>query len=451
MKTGYRILIIAFIGLLLGAMVASTAYALPPGQDPRPPDNGSGSSGGGNKDDGGNGGSSAPQHTADTCAALNGQVLSWGVGPMSGVGVSLETGSWQVAAVSDNDGNYAFGGLGVGIAHLKVALAPELGDSLTPLIQDAGVYLNCDTPTIANIAVYSGDSIQPPVTLELSAPTGVTPGKSTVIRARIKNGLPNDITNVILTNLMPPGLTPTKIDLASTTTGTAQILGNDTDGQMVYVYLPSITAGMDENILITVVAAPDLLTNIQLKNTATLFYRESVAVQDSIDLRVGSESLPAVAPATATPEATATTPITETGIMTAETTATPVATATVQAEVTVTATVEAEDMGDEFVPPGKMPTTGDDLTDEFVAPPSQMPTTGDDLADEFVAPPSSLPTTGDDFADEFVAPPGLLPETGVDVTMPQTLPNTGIGFLLPLVGMGFGGLAFALHQLRRRF
>ncbi|GAB4431604.1 MAG: hypothetical protein Kow0031_12710 [Anaerolineae bacterium] len=468
MKTGYRFLIIAIIGLVLGAMAASTAYALPPGQDPRPTDSsgGGGNGSGGGDDDNNGGGSRTPQRTGETCATLTGQVINWGVGPMSGVGISLETGSWQLNAESGSDGNFGFGGMGVGMARLKVTLAPELGGSLSPLIQDAGVYLNCNAPTIANIAVHSGDTIQPPVTLELSAPAGITPGESTVIRARIRNGLPNDITNVILTNLMPPGLTPTKIDLASDTASNIQILDGGDDGQMAYVYLPSISSGMDENILITITAARDLRNNIQLKNTATLFYRESVAVQDSVELRVGGAPPPAVAPtATDTPETTPTAPITETE--TAEVTApveaaeSPTATvqvaavvaitATVEAAATPTVTVEVADMGDEFVPPGQMPTTGDDLADEFVAPPLQMPATGDDFADEFVAPPLHMPATGNDLADEFVAPPSLLPETGVNPALPQTLPNTGIGFLLPLLGMGFGGLAFALHQLRRRF
>ncbi len=446
MKTRYRFLTISLIGLLLGVMVASTVYALPPGQDPRPPDNGGDSGSGGSSSGDSNGGNGNGQQSSSvTCAALNGQVLSWGVGPMSGVGVSLETGSWQIAAVSGSEGGYAFGGMGMGVARLKVALAPELGGNLTPLIQDAGVYLNCNAPTIANIAVYSGKSIRPPVTLELSAATGLTRGKDTVIRARIKNSLPNGITNVILTSLMPSGLTPTKIDFTDNTAQAVEILDDGAGGQMVYIYYDSIAAGKAENISITVNAASDLRVNGPLKNTATLFYRESVAVQDSIDMAVDGAPLPAAAPATATP----TLPITET--VAGETAATPLVTTTVAAEATAAVSVTVTATPTLQAPATPTATVqADDLSDEFV-PPSQMPTTGDNDAAEFVAPPSHMPTTGDDSSAEFVAPPGLLPETGVDPTLPQTLPNTGIGFLLPLLGMGFGGLAFALHQLRRRF
>jgi hypothetical protein len=101
-------------------------------------------------------------------------------------------------------------------------------------------------------------------------------------------------------------------------------------------------------------------------------------------------------------------------------TATPVATTTQTAPITETATPapepteEAADMGEEFVPPNNMP------------------------------------TTGDVFEDEFLPPPSLLPETGADYSLPQTLPDTGVGLLLPLLGVGFGGLAFTLHHLRRR-
>jgi hypothetical protein len=67
-----------------------------------------------------------------------GQVLNWGFGPQSDVGIELKTGSWQASTTSGSDGNYGLGGLGVGIATLRVAVPPALWAELQPLVQDAG-------------------------------------------------------------------------------------------------------------------------------------------------------------------------------------------------------------------------------------------------------------------------------------------------------------------------
>ena len=141
-----------------------------------------------------------------TCASLAGQVINWGAGGEGGVTTELKDGSWQVSTISATDGNYGFGGLGIGAAKLHVTLAPELTESLQPNVQDAGIYLNCDYATIANIAV-SGAVVNPPATISMSAGrTALGPGDRTQIMLTINNGLPTDITNVVVTNIIPQGL-----------------------------------------------------------------------------------------------------------------------------------------------------------------------------------------------------------------------------------------------------
>lgn len=387
MNPYYKSLTILLAGLLLGVLLAGPVYA----QDPRPPTDGAGggtTSGNGGGGNGQNGGTAA-------CAAIKGQVLSWGQGGLGEIGVVLKTGSWQVDTASASDGNYGFGGLGVGIARLQLTLPPAEVGLREPLVQDAAVYLSCDHPVIANLAVYSGPRPTPPASIQLSAPANLMPGQNTVLRLVVKNSLPTDITNVIVTNLMPPGLTAVEATAAENSRSSVQIINGGPDGQLVYAYLDRMPSGAEENFLITVAASPDLATGSQVRNTASLFYAESAGDQDWIDFTVGAGGL--IVPAaeeTATP------------IVQAEA-ATPPPAATAPAAAPA-ATPEA-DQGEEFVPPPVMPKTG----------------------------------------EEFFPPPSLLPETGTDfLAIPTTLPETGAGDWLALLGFGLGGAAFTLHQFR---
>lgn len=388
MKQRTNILIVLVTTVLLSVLPAAPALAAPPAQDPRPPtDTGGGAPpppapGNGN----GSSGSGA-------CAALNGQVLNWGVGGMGGVGVQLRTGSWEVDTASASDGNYGFGGMGVGFARLHVTVPPEQVGLLEPLIQDAGVYLNCDFPVTANLALYSGPRAIPPATLNMSAPDGLTPGKNTVIRLVIENNLPTPISNVTVTDVMPPGLTATDVATADNS-GDVKFIDGAGEGQMVWVRFDSIPSGGEENILIIAAVDGDLPTGTKLRNTATLFYNESVAHQAWLDFTagVGAVSLPESAAPSATP--------------TEEAEAAPTEEPTPTPEPEATA---AADEGENFVPPGGLPKTGDD----------------------------------------FMPPPGLLPETGQnDMQIPVYLPETGVSPFVPLSGLVLGGIALAFRAIR---
>jgi uncharacterized repeat protein (TIGR01451 family) len=389
-----RTLIILVIGTLVSALFTSLAYAHPPAQDPRPPTDSNGGTGGTSGGNGGNGDSGT------ACAALKGQVLTWGVGGTGGVGVVLNTGSWQVDTTSASDGNYGFGGLGVGVAKLSVVLPPEQVGQLEPIAQEIGVYLSCDFPLFANLAVYSGPRPSPPANIRLSAPTSLTPGQNAVIRLVVKNELPTEISNVAISNLIPAGLTAIDAAIADGNGSNVQIIDGGIDGQLVFATIDKISPDAEENLLITVAVAPDLATGTQIRNTASLLYRESAADQDWIDFTVGANGLPVPA---AEPD--------EVEAAQAEATATP--------EPATPA-------------PEPTPTTAPEPTAEA------------EQADDFV-PPEKLPTTG----DEFFPPPDLLPETGESLlAIPDTLPETGVGVVLPLLGFALGGLAFTTHQFR---
>ncbi|RME72854.1 MAG: hypothetical protein D6784_12845 [Chloroflexi bacterium] len=379
-----------FILLTLLALwlAAGIALAAPPAQDPR--DDGTGGGGGG----GPVGGQEATHDTDGkprTCAALKGQVLNWGFGPQPNVVVKLQTGSWQVAATSADDGNYGFGGLGIGIARLHVDLPADLAQTHRPLVQDAGVYLSCDFPTIANVALYPGGSIQPPATISASAAGTAAPNQTATLTLRAVNNLPTPISDVVITALMEPGLIP--LDVQAPDAQIARILDGGPDGRLVGVYLQSLPSGQETRVTITLTAAEDAVAGTRLSTTAALFYRESAAHQTSLEFIVGRGAV--VAPPeveVAAPQAEATAEITP------EPTTTPSPEPTIEPEPSPTVEAEA-----------------------FVPPPGQMPTTGDDLV-----------------------PPGLLPTTGA---LPL-LPETGVGLWLPASGLGLLGLAFLARLWR---
>jgi hypothetical protein len=75
--------------------------------------------------------------------------------------------------------------------------------------------------------------------------------------------------------------------------------------------------------------------------------------------------------------------------------------------------------------------------------PSPVPTDESESGEEFV-PPGGLPTTGDDFV-----PPDALPVTGEESRqISNTLPNTGGGFIWPVAGVGLALLAILAYGLR---
>jgi uncharacterized repeat protein (TIGR01451 family) len=288
------------------------------------------------------------------------------LGPQADIGVELKTGSWRTATRSASDGNYGLGGLGVGIAKLHVGLAPGQAKQLQPLIQDAGVYLNCTYPTVANIAVFSGPRVDPPAKIEMAAPSQtIAPDSNFEITLTIENDLPTDITNVIVTDLMPQGFKALKVN-SSVDPTYAQIVDGGEDGQLVVLNWDKLASRAKATIRLTVNADVDLLGGTKIRNSATLFYRESAADQAWLDFTVGSDETPVLA-----------------------------------------ASGAAGSEGADFVPPAEAPTTGGSLL-EPAADSAQPAAAGQPAAS------TANPTAA---GDEFV-PPSNMPSTGGEIDLP---------------------------------
>ena len=422
---------ILVITVLAGVIFAPIAQAAPPAQDPRPP-----------VDRGGGGESNLEESSKDSnggeptklvCATVSGEVLNWGYRPEPGILTKLQSGSWEVSEISTNDGLYNFSGLGVGIAKLNVSLAPDM--PLQPLTSDAVVYLNCDYPIVANLAIYSGPTIELPVTLQMAASNQVvTAGSRTDITLRIDNGLPNDISNVVVTNLIPEGLIA--VEIPSSQNGVeenSQIIDAGDDGQVVVTHLDKVVAGETVKIIVAVTAVEDTLVT-KVTNTATLFYRESAATQASLDLSVVGSGGLVIPAAAAQPEAAS-------SAAGEEVVSEAVAPADPPTEADVKPVVQADDASDtgEVQPSTTTSTESTAIEDETAT------VSGAEEADpstEFEPPDDLLPTTGDDVAGR-----------GFINTPAQTGRGTGSDFML-FIGLGLllvlGILAYGLRAVQQQ-
>jgi hypothetical protein len=283
------------------------------------------------------------------------------------------------------------GGLGVGVATLQVVLPPELGGQLQPFIQNAGVYLTCDYKLVANIALHPGGPVEPPVTLDVSGPASLSPENAVPVKVTVQNNLPNDITNIVVTSLMPANLTALAVESAVADESNLQVIDGGPDGQLVSAFLDRLASGDETNLFIMVTSAAEAKIGDAGDMTATLFYAESTAVQDTLTMTVGEGVAPAPEvepePITASAAEPATEPQTET---LTETEASPA-----PASAEAVAEVEEEESTEDVVAPDNLPKTGELET----------------LA------PDMLPVTG----RTETSPPDLLPLGGLGLTLVMLL------------------------------
>jgi hypothetical protein len=403
-QLGLRILVM----VILGVISAPIVQAAPPAQDPRPPVNRGGDEVKGDRGEG----------TAGLdCAALSGEIINWGYRPEPDILTRLQAGGWEVSTLSGNDGKYNFTGLGVGLARLNVILAPQAG--LKPLTADAVVYLNCEHPVVANLGVYSGPAAEPPVSLSMTASSRtIAAGSESTISLTVANELPTDISQVVVTNLMPEGL----LAWQSAPAEKSQIIPVGADGQLVVAYLDTVAAGEQVEVVITVSAVEDTPVS-EVSNTATLFYRESVAVQASLNLAVQGSGGPVIPAALQETDSTT--------LVAAEAAAAPADSAS---ETTPATRDEAAKAASEPA------SSGPEQSSAPIAP-AETTQTGQVQSEQstgFTPPDSALPVTG---------------KAGINEAGAQAGPESGPNFIL-LIGSGLllllGIFAYGLRAVQRQ-
>jgi uncharacterized repeat protein (TIGR01451 family) len=285
--------------------------------------------GGGGSEEGGGGGAAG-----ENCAGVRGTVINWGYQNEPGVALRLSGGGWETTQVSSGDGQYQFGGLGEGVGFLSVELSPTQAETLRPMADAVAIHLRCSLDVIANMGLYSGSKRpDPPATLTMGASQGtVLPGQKVTFYLKLKNGMPNAISHVFVTDYLPEGLTVSDV---TTSLGNVEVL----DGRMVTVNIGEMAQGDQLTMQIAVQANPDLAYGTKLRNTASLLYAESAVDQAWTTLVVGSPAVTTPAPAAASPAQSATptpaagaSPATAVAVAPTPSPSTPVAEGTAQAD-----------------------------------------------------------------------------------------------------------------------
>jgi uncharacterized repeat protein (TIGR01451 family) len=231
---------------------------------------------------------------ADHCAGLRGSVINWGFHNEPGVSLRLGDGGWEATQVTSDDGRYAFGALGRGVAFLAVDLSPAQAETLRPMADHLAIRLRCDFDLVANLGLYSSlNRPDPPATLTMSvSPAALLPGGTATFYLTLRNGMPNPISHVFVTDYLPDGLTAAH---AKTSRGRVEVLNR----RMITVDVGDLPQGGQETIQIAVQADPGLAYGIRLQNTASLLYAESAADQAWATLVIGNAAEAAAATPTA--------------------------------------------------------------------------------------------------------------------------------------------------------
>jgi uncharacterized repeat protein (TIGR01451 family) len=190
--------------------------------------------------------------------------------------------SYELTQVSTSDGRYEFAGLGQGYAILQPLLTDSQRKTLAVHTDQVAVPLKCDLPAIANVGLYSGGKRpQPPASLTVMADkTTAAPGSSLRFQFKVRNGLPTDISNVIVTDLFPA---PLQIVSAEAGRGEPEALG----GRMFALPLGVIHSGEEVSATVTVQVDPSARSGEQVVNRTTLLYAESMADQVVSAITIG--------------------------------------------------------------------------------------------------------------------------------------------------------------------
>jgi uncharacterized repeat protein (TIGR01451 family) len=222
------------------------------------------------------------QGLVTNCTSVRGLVVNWGYQNEPGVTLRLTGDSYELTQVSTSDGRYEFAGLGQGYAILQPLLTDSQRKTLAVHTDQVAVPLKCDLPAIANMGLYSGGKRpQPPASLTVMADkTTAAPGSSLRFQFKVRNGLPNDISNVIVTDLFPA---PLQIVSAEAGRGEPEALG----GRMFALPLGVIHSGEEVSATVTVQVDPSARSGEQVVNRTTLLYAESMADQVVSAITIG--------------------------------------------------------------------------------------------------------------------------------------------------------------------
>jgi len=212
----------------------------------------------------------------------------------AGLVVRLSGDDWSVETTSDSGGDYAYGRLGSDAGVLNLVI-PE-GSDLHASTGDVAIAPVPGQPIVVNLGVYGDAWATPPLVPTVRAgPSWVRPGGQVTFTVQVANSLSTRISGVLVTDLLPDGLS--LIGVVSDQGSTARA-GN---------YGAAFVGDMDPGTSVTIQFVADVLpeaASTTLRNQASLIYREHAAGQAAASVTVGSAPYAAPTPTGSEPTAT---------------------------------------------------------------------------------------------------------------------------------------------------
>jgi uncharacterized repeat protein (TIGR01451 family) len=215
-----------------------------------------------------------PAADATAQNTVKGLVVNWAYRNEVNYPVSLGGGGWNVEARTDNNAQFMFQTLGQGIAVLNPIIAKGSGQHA--MAPDLAVPVTGPADRMINVGIYGGDQYPTglPMAVEMKpSALKVNPGEEVQFVVDVKNTMPHTVHEVMVTDLLPPGLTPTYIE---SSIGTPWI-----GGQFAAASIGSLDQNQGAVVTITAQLAADAAPDRALTTRANVIYQESVALQAS--------------------------------------------------------------------------------------------------------------------------------------------------------------------------
>jgi len=223
------------------------------------------------------------------CQSICGQVIN--LEANSGeAGQTVRFGGVGLETTTDANGNYAFGRLGQDVGFLNVII-PEESDLRAateniPLAPIPGQII------IANLGVYRDRQVAPLLAPSVRAEPGwVRPGQQVTFTVQVENSLPNKISGVMVTDLLPEGLL-----LAGVTSDHGDVYQRGNYGA---AFIGDLASGEAATVAFIADVGADAASGTRT-NQVSLAYREHAAAQAVTTVGIG-RAAPTAVPANAAP------------------------------------------------------------------------------------------------------------------------------------------------------
>lgn len=231
---------------------------------------------------------------AGPCESICGRVVNLASGTgEAGLVVRFSGDGWSVETTSDSGGDYAYGRLGSDAGVLSLVI--PAGSDLRASAGEVAIAPVPGQPIVVNLGVYGGAWTAPPLVPTVRAePSWVRPGGQVTFTVQVANSLSTRISGMLITDLLPDGLS--LIGVVSDRGSTARA------GNYGAVFVGDLDPGSSVTVQFIADVLPETAAGT-LRNQVSLIYRERAVGQAAASMTVGGAPYPTATSAGSEPTA----------------------------------------------------------------------------------------------------------------------------------------------------